>query len=138
MTTTQWPVAAGAALTLLSVSALAQAPNPQPQPQPQQPGTWETMPRMQLEAEYAGPLKDTTIQRWHDPAVDAVCYLYIPFTAQHSPPTATGYVQYGANVIGSISCVPVVRLPPVAAKPPAPAGKPAPPRTPPKDNPQRD
>ena len=61
---------------------------------------------MQLEAEYAGPMKDTAIQRWRDPSSDVVCYLYIPFTAQHSPPTATGYVQYGANSIGNMSCLP--------------------------------
>jgi len=30
--------------------------------------------------------------------------IYLPITAPHSPPTAAGYVQYGANGIGSISC----------------------------------
>jgi hypothetical protein len=135
MVTLQSILAAGAALTLLSLPALAQAPQPQPQSQPQpqpqpQPQsqqpvtTWEGMRHMQLEAEYAGPLKDTTIQRWRDPALNVACYLYLPFTAQHSTPTATGYVQYGANNIGSISCVPVVQLPAVAAKSAPTEGKP--------------
>src|SRR5262249_45921228 len=112
-------------MTLLAGAAAAQSPpaqqqqQPQPQPQQQQPVVWERMPRMQLEAEFAGPLKDTTIQRWRDPSGDAVCYLYLPFTAQHSPPTATGYVQYGANTIGAISCVPG-RPPAVASAPPPP------------------
>lgn len=118
-------VGTAAAIALLSVAALAQAPKqqtqqPQAQPQPQQPVLWERMPRMHLEAEYAGPLKDTTIQRWADPFGDVVCYLYVPFTAQHSPPTASGYVQYGPNTIGSISCLPVLHSPAVATKPPAP------------------
>src|SRR5271170_6412457 len=104
MITTKWITAAGAALALLSVAALAQAPTPQneierrgggllapPQPQQQQ-VSWERMPLMQLEVEYAGPLKDTTIQRWRDPGGNVVCYLYVPFTAQHSPPATNGYV----------------------------------------------
>ena len=102
---------------------------------------WENMPRMQLQQQYAGPLKDTTIQRWRDPETNLICYVYLPFTAAHTSPNPTSYVQYGPNVIGSISCVSPpagTSLPPVAAKPPAPAGKPAPPRTPPKDNPQRE
>lgn len=132
-----------AAIALLSVAAFAQAPQPQQQPpqqtQPQQtqPVVWERMPRMQLEAEYAGPLKDTTIQRWRDPAGDVVCYLFIPFTAQHSPPTPTGYVQYGSNTIGSISCLPVLRPPVVAAKPPATAAKATPPRAPANESPRQ-
>jgi hypothetical protein len=134
-----WIVTAGAALALLPSVALAQAQKPaqqaqqqapQAQPQPQQPAQpqpvlWERMPRMQLEAEYAGPMKDTTIQRWRDPGGEAVCYLYIPFTAQHSPPQANGYVIYGSNTIGSISCV-YARPAAVAAAPAKPpAGKPA-------------
>jgi hypothetical protein len=135
----------GTALALLSSVALSQGPQPgqfqlqqpppqqfqlqQPQPQqsqPQQsppPVTWERMPRMQLEAEYGGPMKDTAIQRWRDPTADVICYLYIPFTAQHSPPTQTGYVQYGSNIIGSISCLPAPSAGALAkpAKPPGPA-----------------
>ncbi|HEY7299489.1 MAG TPA: hypothetical protein VH684_16405 [Xanthobacteraceae bacterium] len=84
-----------------------QAPPPQQQQQAQQPPViWENMPRMTLEAEFAGPLKDTTIQRWFDPAADVVCYIYLPFTAQHSAPTPSGYVVYGGNTIGTISCLP--------------------------------
>jgi hypothetical protein len=82
------------------------------------------MQRMTLEAEFAGPLKDTTIQRWHDPVTDMFCYLYVPFTAQHSPPAPNGYVVYGPNSIGSISCAPghlagVAAAAPKAAPPPA-------------------
>ncbi len=66
---------------------------------------WAKLPRMQLERQFAGPLQDTIVQRWRDPADGTICYIYLPITAQHSPPTATGYVQYGANTIGSISCV---------------------------------
>jgi hypothetical protein len=77
------------------------------------------LPRMQLERQFAGPLQDTVIQRWRDPADGTVCYIYLPITAPHSPPTGSGYVQYGANTIGSISCV---RPPPAGA---APANAPA-------------
>src|SRR3954465_14056233 len=66
---------------------------------------WESMPMMQLERLYRGPLQDTVVQRWRDPVDGTVCYLYIPISAQHSPPNETGYVQYGPNAIGSISCV---------------------------------
>jgi len=67
--------------------------------------TWAQYPRMQLERTYAGPLQDTIIQRWRDPIDGSVCYLYLPITAQHSAPLASGFVQYGANTVGSISCV---------------------------------
>jgi hypothetical protein len=62
------------------------------------------MPRMRLERQFAGPLEDTIIQRWRDPVDGSVCYIYLPITAVHSAPTASGYVQYGADTIGSISC----------------------------------
>jgi hypothetical protein len=74
------------------------------QQQPQQPAAWDQLPRMQLERQFAGPLQDTVIQRWRDPVDGTICYIYLPITAPHSPPTAAGYVQYGANGIGSISC----------------------------------
>ena len=61
---------------------------------------------MQLQAQYAGPLKDTVIQRWRDPVDGTICYVYLPILVQHSPPTPMGLVQYGANGIGSISCLP--------------------------------
>ena len=81
---------------------------------------------MQLERQFAGPLQDTLIQRWRDPADGTVCYIYLPITAPHSPPNASGFVQYGANTIGSISCA----IAPPAAAPapkPAPAARPNPP-----------
>ena len=64
------------------------------------------MPRMVLERQFAGPLQDTLIQRWRDPADGTICYIYLPITAPHSSPTQSGYVQYGPNSIGSISCAP--------------------------------
>jgi hypothetical protein len=85
---------------------------------------WAKLPRMQLERQFAGPLQDTVIQRWRDPVDGTICYIYLPITAAHTPPTASGYVQYGSNTIGSLSCV---ATPPPAA--PRAAG--APPATPP-------
>jgi hypothetical protein len=82
--------------------------------QQQQAPTWAQMPRMQLERQFAGPLQDTIIQRWRDPVDGMICYIYLPITASHSPPTQSGYVQYGPNTIGSISC-----LTPAAAPAPA-------------------
>lgn len=66
----------------------------------------DTLQVMKLQEQFAGPLKDTVIQRWQDPDTGTICYLYLPITVQHSPPTPTGFVQYGANHIGSISCLP--------------------------------
>jgi hypothetical protein len=86
---------AAAATVLASGATLAQQA---------QPPTWEKMPRMQLEQQFAGPLQDTVIQRWRDPSAGTVCYMYLPIVAAHTPPTAAGYVQYGPNAIGSISC----------------------------------
>src|SRR5262249_14772460 len=70
-----------------------------------QPTEWAKLPRMQLERQFAGPLQDTLIQRWRDPVDGMICYIYLPITAAHSPPTESGYVQYGPNTIGSMSCV---------------------------------
>ena len=61
---------------------------------------------MILERQFAGPLQDTVIQRLRDPVDGTICYLYLPISAPHSPTTATGFVQYGPNTIGSINCVP--------------------------------
>jgi hypothetical protein len=69
---------------------------------------------MQLERQFAGPLQDTVVQRWRDPTDGTICYIYLPMTAPHSPPNEAGYVQYGANIIGSISCISA----PSAARPP--------------------
>jgi hypothetical protein len=59
---------------------------------------------MEMQAQYEGPLKDTVIQRWRDPVDGTICYIYLPVLVAHSPQTSTGFVQYGANGIGSISC----------------------------------
>lgn len=77
---------------------------------------------MQLERQFAGPLQDTLIQRWRDPLDGTACYLYLPISAAHSLPTQDGFVQYGSNVIGSISCFRIA-APPA----PAPGRAPAPP-----------
>jgi hypothetical protein len=65
-----------------------------------------TLQNMTLQAQFRGPLKDTVIQRWMDPDNGLICYIYLPVVVQHSQPTATGYVQYGSNGVGSISCLP--------------------------------
>lgn len=95
MSLARWTATAAAVIPL---SAAAQQ---QPAPQVQ----WERLPRMQLEGIFSGPLRDTIVQRWRDPQLGTVCYIYLPITAIHSEPLPSGYVQYGANVIGSISCV---------------------------------
>lgn len=108
-----------AAVLALTFAARAQQQPQQPPPQQQQPPmAWNQLPRMQLERQFAGPLQDTIIQRWRDPADGTICYIYLPITAPHSPPTQSGYVQYGANTIGSISCVA-----PTPARPAAPPAK---------------
>jgi hypothetical protein len=80
------------------------------------------MPIMHLERQFAGPLQDTVIQRWRDPVDGTICYAYLPITASHSAPTASGYVQYGPNSIGSLSCMTGPRIP-VAAPKAAPKGE---------------
>lgn len=62
-------------------------------------------PRMRLEAQYPGPLQDTTIQRWRDPVDGTVCYVYLPIAVAHSA-GPEGLVQYGSANIGTISCFP--------------------------------
>jgi len=90
--------ALGAAFTAASGTASAQQ--------------WQDMPRMELERQFAGPLRDTIIQRLRDPGDGTVCYIYLPITAPHTVPGDSGFVQYGPNGIGTISC-----LPPAAAAP---------------------
>ena len=102
--------------TALPHAALAQQPAPQ---QVQPSADWGKLPRMQLERQFAGPLQDTVIQRLRDPVDGTICYLYLPISAPHSPVTATGFVQYGPNAIGSINCMP-------GAPAAAPARKPSP------------
>jgi len=80
----------------------------------QQSAEWAKLPKMVLERQFAGPLQDTVIQRLRDPVDGTICYLYLPISAPHSPTTATGFVQYGPNTIGSINCVPGPPLAPAA------------------------
>jgi hypothetical protein len=69
--------------------------------------THAPLPRMQVVAQYGGPLQDTLIQRLRDPIDGTTCYLYLPIAVHHTPPVPeTGYVEYGANTVGSISCFP--------------------------------
>ena len=107
------------AAALACVPAIAQQAQQAPAQPPQPSGEWAKLPRMQLERQFAGPLQDTLIQRWRDPGDGTVCYIYLPITAAHSSPTQDGFVQYGANVIGTISCFRIVA--PAAAS----AAKPA-------------
>ncbi len=86
-----------AAVVLAPLAVRAQEP-------PRESPAWAKLPHMQLERQFAGPLQDTIVQRWRDPGDGTICYIYLPITAAHSPPTAAGFVQYGANTIGSISC----------------------------------
>ena len=121
--------ALGLAVVLVSGAAVAQQPPVIPQQPPavpqqapqqtqaQESELWSKMPRMQLERQFAGPLHDTLIQRWRDPVDGVVCYIYLPITAAHTPTTPSGFVQYGANTVGSISCF--AAPPEAAAKRPA-------------------
>ncbi len=99
---------AATAAVLLPLAAAAQQPAPPQSPQPPTPqpqSEWASLPHMQLQRQFAGPLQDTIVQRWRDPVDGTICYIYLPITAAHSAPTTNGFVQYGANVIGSISCI---------------------------------
>jgi len=108
-----WLARVAAAAALLSpLSAAAQQPQPSSE--------WGKLPRMQLERQFAGPLQDTIVQRWRDQVDGTVCYIYLPITAAHSAPTSNGFVQYGANTIGSISCF---ALPEAAGAAKHPAGR---------------
>ena len=79
--------------------------------------THPQLPRMQVVAQYGGPLQDTLIQRLRDPIDGTTCYLYLPIAVHHTPPGAeTGYVEYGSNAVGSISCFP--QPPVVPTRPP--------------------
>jgi len=74
----------------------------------QQSTEWTRLTRTQLERQYVGPFQDTAIQRWREPADVAICYLSVPISASRSVPNETGYVQYGANTIGSTNCFAVL------------------------------
>jgi len=112
---------AAVAAVLFPVMAAAQQGQP---PAQQQSGEWAKLPRMQLERQFAGPLQDTIVQRWRDPADGTICYIYLPITAEHTPPTPSGFVQYGPNTIGSLSCL--APPPPANAVQKRPARAPAP------------
>jgi hypothetical protein len=43
--------------------------------------------------------------RARSPQFKVIRYIYLPILATHSPPSARGYVQYGAGTMGSISCI---------------------------------
>jgi hypothetical protein len=116
----------GAITVLATTPALAQSKTAQPNQT--ESSQWQKLPRMKLEAQFAGPLRDTIIQRWRDPGDGAVCYLYLPIAAPHSPPAPSGFVQYGSTTIGSISCFPNPSLqataaPQPQAAPPRPASR---------------
>lgn len=102
-------VLAGCTLPALA-AAQQQAPGQQPPPAPPQQfqasQEWAKLPKMVLERQFAGPLQDTVIQRLRDPVDGTVCYVYLPISVAHTPPTASGFVQYGPNGVGSINCLP--------------------------------
>lgn len=112
---------------LFPLPSPAQQPQPAPPPAPpQQPvqqfqasQEWGKLPKMVLERQFAGPLQDTVIQRLRDPVDGTVCYVYLPISVAHTPPTATGFVQYGPNGIGSINCM-LAPAPQPQARPAAP------------------
>jgi hypothetical protein len=89
------------------------------QPAPRRSAELAALPKMIIERQLAGPLQDTVIQRLRDPVDGTICYLYLPISAPHTPATASGFVQYGPNAIGSINCQPPARpaAAPAARKP---------------------
>jgi hypothetical protein len=100
----RWGIATPARAQTRPPEAEPAAPAPPPAaPAPKQ--EWGSFPTMLLEKIYRGPLRDTIIQRWRDPIDGSVCYVYMPISAPLLPPTAEGYVQYGPNQVGSISCI---------------------------------
>jgi hypothetical protein len=88
---------------LIPQTILAQQHTQQQRSAPQ--SQWTKFPRMQLLRQFAGPLQDTIVQVWRDPTDGVLCYIYLPIIVQHSPPVHSGYVEYGANAFGSISCL---------------------------------
>jgi len=101
-----WLIPSGPAAAQQQSPAQAAPQNQQTPPQYQESGDWAKLPKMVLERQFAGPLQDTVIQRLRDTVDGTVCYLYLPISAPHTPTTATGFVQYGPNTIGTISCMP--------------------------------
>ncbi|MEI9988648.1 MAG: hypothetical protein WDM86_01305 [Rhizomicrobium sp.] len=84
------------------VAAPAAEPDAAPRPPlPPHPA----LPRMQLQAQYAGPLQDTVVQRLRDPVDGTICYVYLPIAVHHAAVKQENeYVDYGANAIGALSC----------------------------------
>ncbi len=80
-----------ACLILSATPARAQAPAP-------------ANPTMKLEARFQGPFPDTMIQRWRDPQTGVLCYLFLPIRVEQIP-ISSGGIAYGANTLGSLSCV---------------------------------
>ena len=62
------------------------------------------LPPLSLTKQFSGPLQDTTIQRFADPDTGVLCYLYTPYVVSNAR-DESGNIVYGANNIGSISCV---------------------------------
>lgn len=117
--TLMWIGAAAAVAALIIISTLLylvlgrDKPAPAPAPAAQADADAPTLnlnkptfPHMQLQAQYAGPLADTIVQRWRDPIDGTVCYLYLPIVVHHSKSKVPGYVEYGGNYVGSIACMP--------------------------------
>jgi hypothetical protein len=68
------------------------------------PASTPKFPSLALSRQFAGPLAETAIQRFIDPETGVVCYLYTPYFVPNTR-NEGGQVVYGANSIGTISCV---------------------------------
>jgi hypothetical protein len=108
------PAFTGCLFALLAAGTAHAQPKPQaavpalPAPTPPAATTgseWSNFPTMLLEKVYRAPLRDTVVQRWRDPIDGSVCFLYIPISTPMLPQPADGFMQYGPNQIGSISCI---------------------------------
>lgn len=119
----KWVVCIGAVSVLVASTSTSAQQTPAPSPpgnSPSQPPSvppagvpatppsnfWAGQARMQLERQYGGPLRDTLIQRWRDPADGTICYIYLPISVAHSNVNSAGFVEYGSSGIGSITCHP--------------------------------
>ena len=82
---------------IMSMNAVAAEPTPKAAPSPK-------LAPLTLTKQFAGPLEATTIQRFVDPETGVLCYLYTPYVVSNAR-DESGNIVYGANNIGSISCV---------------------------------
>ena len=73
---------------------------------PGQPAAAAPLQHMELQGPIRRPAQGHRVQRWRDTDTGTICYIYLPVIVQHSPQMPNGLVQYGANGIGSISCLP--------------------------------